>query len=165
MSRAARIHLFAAGYALAAMCLTLGLTWSLAAAAQDVALPPLDVPAAWSDHLTRAAFAVLVLTALVETCRWFVPGWERAPGVKLSPGRRRALLVIVLVGGQVLAAGGVTTTPWVEPLADACAGFVVSVGSVVFNELIWKRIARLMQDRLGVEPKRVRDARAEVPRE
>jgi hypothetical protein len=160
-----------------------GLVWSLmtlaasVAVAQDGAAPPVDPLgtwleaqgfAGWQGSALRWGFTILALTAVIEAVRWGVPGFERgvrdAAGnaVKLPPQRRWVLLGLVLVGGQAAAWGKIIDPPWGLPVATAFAGIIAGVASAVFNEAIWKRIAKFLQDRLGFEPPRVKRKRAEL---
>lgn len=126
-----------------------------------------EAPPDWAECVLRALAAVVACTAVVEGLRWVVPGWEREPGARLSPAAKRVLFVLVIVAGQVGAwlqwPSPFVRTPWPgEYWPAAGAGLAVSVGALVFNEAIWKRIVTYVQERWGVMPKRVKERRAEV---
>lgn len=154
------VHLMLA----AIIAILVGIALPLRAAGQAVDLEAVSADG-WGALTGRLVFAVLMLTAIIEGLRWVVPGWEREQGVKLQPSARKVIALIVVSAGQACAFYGwpdnaFVRTPWPgELMASFSAGLVVSIGSLVFNELLWKKVVNFVQDRFDFVPARVKAKR------
>lgn len=132
----------------------------------DAGDAPTLVPG-WGESIGRAALAGVACLFIIEALRYVVPGWEREKGVKLSPDARLRILIGILVFGQLCSLVGwpnhvLVTTPYPDVfMAAVCAGLVISIASVVLNELLWKRMMNALMDKLDVlVPPRVKARRS-----
>jgi len=112
-----------------------------------VAPPPGDATA--SDLAWGLGFAVVFLTLVVETIRYSVPSLRRRKtdaGQKIPLPEWAPLLIVglVLVGGQVLALGGITPPIFPGVVGANVTGLLTSMLAILFNETIWRWTRKLM---------------------
>ncbi len=125
------------------------------------------VPPGWGESIARAIATAIVCLFIIEGMRWGIPGWEREPGIKLSPSARKWILLVVVAYGQLCAFIGypgntMLTTPYQGVImASIGVGLAVSLMTVVLNETLWKRLVNALMQRVDAAvPPRVRARRA-----